>query len=53
MAEVKELEYPLIREYVHDLKDILQEQGIEKDEYDDNYVEFQMETVDDKDIQML
>ena len=53
MAEVKELEYPLTREYVHDLKDILEEQGIEEDEYDDDYVEFQVEAVDDEDFQML
>ena len=53
VAEVKELEYPLTREYVHDLKDILQEQGIEEDEYDDDYVEFQVEAVDDEDFQML
>ena len=53
VAEVKELEYPLTREYVHDLKDILEEQGIEEDEYDDDYVEFQVEVVDDEDFQML
>ena len=53
MAIVKEVEYPLTGEYVHDSKDILQELGIEEDENDDEHVEFQAETADNEDIQML
>ena len=50
---MKEIEYPLTREYVDDSKNILQELGIEEDEDDDDDVEFQTETVDNEDIQML
>ena len=50
VAKLKEVEYPLTGEYVDDSKDILQELGIEEDEDNDKDVEFQMETVENKDI---
>ena len=53
MAKVKEIKYPLTEEYVNDSKNILQELGIEEDKDDDNDVEFQAETVNNEDIQML
>ena len=53
VAKVKEVEYFLTGEYVDDSKNILQELGIEEDEYDDNDVEFHMETFDNEEIQML
>ena len=53
VAKVKEVEYPLTGEYVDDSKNILQELGIEEDEDGDDNVEFQTETVDNEDIQML
>ena len=46
VAEVKEVEYPMTGEYVNDLINILQELGIEEDEDDNDYEEFQTETVD-------
>ena len=53
MVKVKEVEYPLTGEYVDDLKNILQELGIEEDEDDEDDVEFQTEAVENEDIQML
>ena len=53
MAKVKEVEYPLTREYVDDTKNILQKLGIEEDEDNDDNVEFQTERVKNEDIQML
>ena len=53
VAKVKEAEYFLTGEYVDNSKNILQELGIEEDEYDDNDVEFHMKTFDNKEIQML
>ena len=50
---MKEIEYPLTREYVDDPKNILQELGIEEDEDDYDDVKFQTETVGNEDIQML
>ena len=52
-AKVKEIEYPLTREYVDDSKNILQELGIEVDEDDADAVEVQTETVGNEDNQML
>ena len=53
VAKVKEIKYPLTEEYVNDSKNILQELGIEEDKDHDNDVEFQAETVNNEDIQML
>ena len=53
VAEVKEVEYPITGEYVNDSINILQELGIEEGEDDNDDQEFQMETVDNKDIEML
>ena len=53
VVKVKEVEYPLTGGYVDDLKNILQELGIEEDEDDDDDVEFQTEAVENEDIQML
>ena len=53
MAKVREVKYPLIREYVDDSKNILQELGTEENEDDDDDVEFKMETVDNEVIQTL
>ena len=53
VAKVKEAEYFLTGEYVDNSKNILQELGMEEDEYDDNDVEFHMKTFDNKEIQML
>ena len=50
VVKVKQVEYPLTKEYVNDSKNILKGLGIEKDKDDDN-VEFQTETVDNEDIQ--
>ena len=47
---MKEVEYPLTGEYVDDSKNISQELGIDEDKDDDGNVEFQTETVDNKDI---
>ena len=52
-AKVKEVAYSLTREYVDDLKNILQKLGIEEDENDDNNVELHTGTVDNEGIQML
>ena len=51
-AKVKEVKYPRTGEYVDDSKNILQGLGIEEDEDDDDDVEFQMEIVDNGEIQM-
>ena len=53
VPEVKEVEYPMTGEYGNDLINILQELGIEKDEYDNDGEEFQTEAVDNKNIEML
>ena len=50
VVKVKQVEYPLTKEYVNDSKNILKGLGIEKDKDDDN-VEFQTETVDNEGIQ--
>ena len=50
VAKMKEVEYPLTGEYVYDSKNISQELGIDEDKDDDGNVEFQTETVDNKDI---
>ena len=50
VVKVKQVEYPLTKEYVNDSKNILKGLRIEKDKDDDN-VEFQTETVDNEDIQ--
>ena len=50
---VTKFQYPLTGEYVDDSKNILQELVIEEDNDDDDDTEFQMETVDNEDIQML
>ena len=52
VAKVKEVEYPLTGEYIDNYKNILQELGIEEDDNDDE-MEFQTETVDNEDTQML
>ena len=53
MAKVKDVEYPLTGEYVDDLKNFLQELGIEEDKDDDDDVEFQTKTVHNEDVQLL
>ena len=53
VAKMKEVESFLTEEYVNDSENILHELGIEEDEDDDVDVEFQMEAVDNKEIQML
>ena len=53
VAKVKEVEYPLTGDYVDDSKNILQELEIDKDEDDDDDAKFQIEIVDNEDIQML
>ena len=53
VAKVKEVEHPLTGEYVDGSKNILQELGTEEDEDDDDDVKFQVETVDNEDVQML
>ena len=50
---MREVEYPLIVEYVDDSKNILQELGTEENEDDDDDVEFKKETVDNEVIQKL
>ena len=50
---MREVEYFLTEEYVNDSENILHELGIEEDEDDDVDVEFQMEAVDNEEIQML
>ena len=52
VAKVKEVEY-LTGEHADELKNILQELGIEEDEDNDDDMEFQTETVDNDDIRML
>ena len=53
MSKVKEVEYPQTREYVDDSKNVSQELGIEEGKDDDDEEEFQTETVNNGDIQML
>ena len=53
MTKVREVEYPLIVEYVDYSKNILQELGTEENEDDDDDVEFKKETVDNEVIQTL
>ena len=53
VAKMKEVEYSLTTEYADDQKNILQQLGIEEDEDDTNDMEFQTETVDNENIQML
>ena len=50
---MREVEYPLIVEYVDDSKNILQELGTEENEDDADDVEFKKETVDNEVIQTL
>ena len=50
---MREVEYPLIVEYVDDSKNILQELGTEENEDNDDDVEFKKETVDNEVIQTL
>ena len=50
---MREVEYPLIVEYVDDSKNILQELGTEENEDDDDDVEFKKETVGNEVIQTL
>ena len=53
VAKMKEVEYSLTREYADDQKNILQQLGIEEDENDNDDMEFQTETIDNENIQML
>ena len=53
VAKMKEVEYSLTREYADDQKNILQQLGIEEDEDDNDDMEFQSETIDNENIQML
>ena len=53
VAKMKEVEYSLTREYADDQKNILQQLGIEEDEDDNDDMEFQSETIDNENIQIL
>ena len=52
VTKVKEVEY-LTGEHADELKNILEELGIEEDEDNDDDMEFQTETVDNAEIRML